>query len=413
VIERERRAFMLWTIMSSFGSGLVLPITAIFLVSRTYLGVAGVAAYFAVAAAAEVGTSSALATVRARLSPGALGGSGYLVLAIGYALLGSAKGLTAVLAIAVVVGLGRGASAGGLSAFLRQTTDDEQLGDVFARRYRALNIGLGTGLLAATVVLSLASSAVLPGLFIANGATFVPLAIYLIRRRASGRPAAAAAPGDIGAPGLSLSRLIRRAGPKCLVDLCIFAFAYSQFDSSLPLTATRLSHARLGFVSAIVAVNTVAVIVLQPYVTRALRRWSPGHGMQVTMVSWLAGYVIALAASSRPGVVSWAGLAVLAVLFAGGEAAYASSYQPWLFAAVPKSESIRVSSLSNVTSSVGLSLGPSLGALLVTTGQPALVWASLAGGCAMTLGLVTAIVRPDRPPVVITEMTGLAKEGTS
>jgi hypothetical protein len=409
MMEQERRAFMRWTIMSSFGSGLVLPITAIFLVSRTSLGVGGVAAYFAVAAAAEVATSSALATARARLSPGTLGGSGYLVLAVGYALLGSAKGLAAVLAIAVVVGLGRGASAGGLAAFLRQTTDDEQLGDVFARRYRALNIGLGTGLLAATVVLSLASTAVLPGLFIANGATFVPLAIYLIRRRASGRPAAAATPGS--APGISLARLIRRAGPKCLVDLCIFAFAYSQFDSSLPLTATRLSHARLGFVSAIVAVNTVAVIVLQPPVTRALRRWSPGHGMQVAMVSWLAGYVIALAASSRPGVVSWAGLAVLAVLFAGGEAAYASSYQPWLFAAVPKSESIRVSSLSNVTSSVGLSLGPSLGAVLVTTGQPALVWASLAGGCVMTLGLVTAIARPDRPPAVLTGNTGLAKEG--
>jgi hypothetical protein len=408
--QRERRAFIRWTIMSSFGSGLVLPITAIFLVSRTDLGVGGVAAYFAVAAAAEVATSSVLATARARLSPGALGGSGYLVLAAGYALLGSAQGLTAVLTIAIVVGLGRGTSAGGLSAFLRQTTDDEQLGDMFARRYRALNIGLGTGLLAATVLLTLASPAVLPGLFIANGATFVPLAIYLLGRRASGHPAG---PGRAPAAGLSLTTLIRRAGPKCLVDLCIFAFAYSQFDSSLPLTATRLSHARLGVVSAIVAVNTVAVIVLQPSVTRALRRWSPGHGMQVAMVSWLAGYLIALAASSRPGVVSWAGLAVLAVLFAGGEAAYASSYQPWLFAAVPASESIRVSSLSNVTSSVGLSLGPSLGALLVTTGQPALVWASLAGGCVMTLGLVTAIARPGRAPAVITGMNRLAKEGTS
>jgi hypothetical protein len=390
------RRFLWWTTLSSFGSGLVLPMTALFLVNRTSLGAGGTAAYFAVSAVTELLTSSALTTMRTRLSPGLLAGGGYFTRAVGYGLLGVLPGLVSVLLVAVVVGVGRGTSAGGVPAFLRQTVTGDELRDVFARRYRALNVGLGLGLLAATVALSLAPPSVLPVLFVANGATFVPLAVFLLRRPM----APVDGPAAEAAATLGLDRLIRLAGAICVVDFCVFAFTYSQLDSAVPLATTRLDKAAIGFVSAVVAVNTVAVVVLQGPVSRLLARWSPGRGMQVAMGAWLAGYAAALATSVRPGLVSWAGLVLLAVLFAGGEAAYASSYQPWLLAAVPQAESTRASSMANVCSSLGLSIGPSLGVLLVATGHAAVVWAGLAAACLLTLGLVTLIVRIRTTPVV-------------
>jgi MFS family permease len=84
---------------------------------------------------------------------------------------------------------------------------------------------------------------------------------------------------------------------------------------------------------------------------------------------WLVGYAIALATSMEPGALARAVLMLLGILSACAEAAYVSSFQPWLFETVPEDESTRVSAMSNVCSSAGLSLGPSMAVLLVSTGM--------------------------------------------
>lgn len=381
------RRFMWWTTLSSFGGGLVLPLTALFLAERTSLGTGGAAAYFAIVAITELVTSSVLAVVRFTPSPGMLAGTGYLILGAGYALLATARELMAVLLIAFIVGVGRGTSAGGVPAWMRRVLGTNELRDVFARRYRALNFGLGIGLLAATVSLSILDTSIIPLLFVLNGLTFVPISLFLLRRRGS-----ASDPGPSSPTVMRVRQLLRLAGPICIVDFCVFAFAYSQFDSALPLTAVRLQHSAVGFVSAVVAVNTVAVVVLQRPVSIVLERWLPGRGMQIAMGLWVTAFAVAAVTSLGPGFVSWGGLVALAVLFACAECAYASSFQPWLLATVPDAEATRVSSMANVCSSVGLALGPSFGVLLISSGQAAVVWAALAAGCLLSVALIAVVL---------------------
>ncbi len=378
--------FVRWVVLSSIGSGLIYPYTALYLVTRTSIGTGGSAAYFAVVAAFDFTASLALGTVKTRIPPGLLAGVGYLVLAVAYSLLGVVHGLVPILLIAVAAGAGRGASSSGGSPFTAQLVPEEERRDAFARRYRAMNLGLGIGLLAASLLLTVLPPSVMPALFVANGFSFVPIAWFMIRHRGTAVGGKKETPTESG--GLSFGRLLRWVGLICVVQFGVFALGYSQLDATVPLVATRLSHTSLGFVSVIVVFNTVGVIVLQKPITRWLKRWSPRRGMQVAVAFWLCCYAVAGATSLLPGPFEWAGLIVLAVLFACGEASYASSSQPWLLSSVPTEEHTRASSLSNAASGVGTSLGPSLGVLLVATGQTLVVWGSLAAGCAVVVLLV-------------------------
>ena len=105
---------------------------------------------------------------------------------------------------------------------------------------------------------------------------------------------------------------------------------------------------------------------------------------------WIGAYAVAGLASLLPGAAPLAGLLVLGVMFACGEAAFSCSYQPLLLSSVPASDATRAASLSNALSSAGTALGPSFGVLLMSTGSAAAVWGSLATACVLVF-LVTRL----------------------
>lgn len=388
-VARRFDRFIWWVVLSNVGSGLIYPYTALYLVTRTSIGTGGSAAYFGVIAVVDFLTSLALGAVRVRLAPGLLSGVGSAVLAVAYASLGTTQGLVPILLVAVAAGVGRGTFSAGSSPFIAQLVPEDQRRDAFGRRYRAMNLGLGIGLLSASVLLTALSPTLVPALFVVNGLSYVPIAWFMIRHRG------VAVDGTSAPTGLSFRRLLRWVGLICVAQFGIFVLGYSQLDSTVPLVATRLSQTSLGFVPLIVVANTVGVILLQKPITKWLGRWSPQRGMQVAVAFWFGCYAVAGVASVLPGPVPWVGLILMAVLFAGGEASYASSSQPWLLASVPPEDRTRASSLSNAASSVGTSLGPALGVLLVSTGQTLVVWGTLAAGCALLVLLVQAVkIRP-------------------
>lgn len=384
----------MWVVgFSYFGSGLVFAYTSIFLAGRTSLGLKGAALYFGVIAVANFAGALALSGVTTPMSPGLLSGAGSILQALSYISLPYTRSPAVIALLAAVIGLGRAGSTVGITGLIASLVPEEDQRTAFARRYRAMNVGIGTGSLVASGLTALLSFRVLGLLFVANGITFLPQAWFLLRRRAVG---AVSGSGSSDQPEPApFWRLYRSAGPVSLVQLGAYLLAFSQFEATAPLVAHNLLAASLAFISLFVGLNTLAVIVLQKPFNEFLSRYRPRTGVQVALAFWTISYAVAWITWALGHTAALIGLLIFGVAFACGEAAYACSYYPWLLSIVPATESSRAASLANSMLSVGNSLGPAGGAALVSTGSADTVWGALTTAC-LAFGLAARSIRDRR-----------------
>ena len=177
------------------------------------------------------------------------------VLAAAFVALPAASGLGTELAVAFVIGVGRGVAAAGSSPFTAQLARPVQRRAAFARQSRAMNVGLGLGALAASVLVAAFPLRAMPVIFVVNGLTFLPIAIFMVRRAGTcaQQPTTGPRPGSPRNGGLLVL-----AGPVTVIQFAVSFFGYSQFEATTPLVAHRLSGGSLGFVSVVVAGGPMA-----------------------------------------------------------------------------------------------------------------------------------------------------------
>lgn len=374
--------------LSAFGSGLAYPYTALHL--NAALGVAGVSAFYGVAAGANLSAAALLASGRLRPRPTLLGLAGTLLLAAGWFGTAAAGSLPAVAAGAVLVGAGQGCLLVAMVPVLHALTGIDERRAVFARRYRALNLGLGLGAAAAGLATGLLALGAVPWLLAANAATYLPLtwAFWRVHRRIAPR-AAAAAESDAGKSDPDRSRgwgWLRGAALAAIVfQAGAYLLAHSQFEATAPLVAAELMGVALGAVSVMLLVNTAVVVFTQSFVTRALSGRGEAFGLRVAVALWAGSYAVAAFAAFGDSIVRYGGLLVFAVVFALGECAYACSYHPWLIASVSERDLTRASALAGGAMGVGTAAGPSVGVALALTGSAEVVWWGLAAGSLLLL----------------------------
>ncbi|GHC92884.1 hypothetical protein GCM10007079_41620 [Nocardiopsis terrae] len=389
-------ALILLNGVSVFGSGLVYPYTALYLSGTPGMGLAGVSVFYGGAAAANLATSAVLATGWLRPPPALLGLVGTLMLALGFLGAAVVESLPALAAAVLFVGCGQGCLLVAMVPVLNSLTTGEQRRSVFARRYRAVNVGLGLGALTAGLTTGLLSISVVPWMFVCNALTYLPLtyAFHRVWARERRRPTGNAEPeqgvdadgGDRRDASGSRWKWLGAAGAMAvLFQLGAYLFGHSQFEATAPLVAVRLMGIGLGTVSALLLVNTAVVAFGQTLVTRLLSSRDEAFGLRTAVVLWSAAYVVAALSAFGPFSVRLTGLLLFAVVFAIGECAYSCSFHPWLIASVRQREVTRVSALASGAMGIGTATGPSVGVALALSGEAVAVWLSLASFCLLLL----------------------------
>jgi predicted MFS family arabinose efflux permease len=373
--------------LSAFGSGLVYPYTALYFSGHPGIGAAGVGIYYGASAAANLATTAVLATGRVRTPPVVLGLVGTLMLATGF--LGTATAASqALLAVAVVfIGCGQGCLLVAMVPVLTALIPVDQRRTVFARRYRAINLGLGLGAVVAGTATGVLALSVVPWLFVCNALSYLPLAYAFHRirghRAATAESTAEAAAGETAGDRW---RWLWGAGALAVAfQLGAYMFGHSQFEATAPLVAVDLMGIGLATVSGLLLVNTGVVVFAQSWVTKALSGRSEAFGLRVTVVLWALAYATAALAAFGDLPVRYAGLAVFAVVFALGECAYSCSFHPWLIGSVDQRHMTRMSALASGAMGVGTAVGPSVGVALTLLGDATAVWMSLASFCLLLL----------------------------
>jgi MFS family permease len=381
--------------LSCVGTGLIFPFTAIYLIDVRHLGAGAAGLFFGVVAA----TAFAWAPVAGRLvdtyRPARISAAGVLLQAIGYALLATVHNVPVMLVCAALIGLGNGSFYPGFTPVINSLLAPEQRKRGFSARYLAMNLGLGTGAAIAGPLIGLFDSArAYAVLYVADGLTFLPFAagLFLLGR------SAVRAPADSGGAPATYRTLLRHRPLLVLLvtQTLLVLFGYSQMDTAVPLVMTRHLGLAATVVGLVIAVNTIAVVVLQVPLTRLLERLPTATVLGLGPFIWAAAAGLGLIAGFVPTGARIALLLGYAVVFAVGEACYAMAYQTLLTEITPEEALGRGSAMSSLSWNIGAMGGPALGILVVSlSAGPALYWI-LYGAVLIGTGALALTLRPRR-----------------
>lgn len=386
-VERARRLYFASYAFSMFGTGLWLPLNAIFLSEERHLSVSQVGAYYTVVALTAVVCNFVTGDLADRRGPFTLFRLAGLVQGVGIALLLLGDSTTSIYLAAVVSGLGNGAFFATQTMVLTRVFGGDRLSRLFGTQFQIMNLAIMVG--AATLGLLvhfLGSTGFLVG-FAINALSYAVHAWNAsgpVRRMAGaeggGRPQTRPRPW---APYLD-SRFL----PIIATQLCVSLFGYAQLEAVMPVVFRKGAGLPLWVITTYVALNSVVVVLAQPTATRWVEKHGRRAGLRAALVCWLVSFVPALAA---PWPDAFAGRVAAVILFSAvfavGEVLVAPSMQPLAAASAPRDRIGSYTAAVSLAYSLGLILGPSL-LLPVFAVDGLAYWAVVAAGT--VLGLIAA-----------------------
>ncbi|WP_262699791.1 MULTISPECIES: MFS transporter [Streptomyces] len=437
-------------LLSSLGNGLCFPFTSIYISQLLGLGGRAAGGYFIAMAAASFAAALAGGPLADRGSPHRVGALGGAALAVGYALLAPAGSVALVLASGVCVGAGFGLFYASIVGIVDTAVPESGRRSAFAIRHIVNNAGIGLGSVAAGLALHGAATPVgaLRWLYLANGLAALPLIAVTLGVRPRARPepgtrpepeerpeatmggrtdlspspplpeteAPPQTPGSRGeAPGIGKGRggdltppepsgdgptyrTLLRARPMALLILAQALFAivgFTQIEATVPLLMHDRMAVTLGWVSAVVAANSFALIALQPLLRRRLERLPETVSLAAGPVLWTGafgcGLGAALAGEAAPAAVRYGLLLAFAVIFAAGELMYSSAFYPLLLRWSGEAAVGRASALASLAWNLGTASGPPIGLFVVANASATGSWLALALGAAAAFTVAAAL----------------------
>ncbi|WP_457062239.1 MFS transporter [Mycobacteroides abscessus] len=375
----------IWAVgLSSLGTGLVFPLTAVYLSGIDGIGVAGTAIYFGILAGANIGISAILSVKRFNANYAYISGAGCCLATLGFIGISATNNWPLLVLFAVIVGVGQGGSSATLTAVMALMVEDTARREFFGRRYRAMNIGIGLGAALGSIVSSWLPPNVLPVMFLLNGFSYLPLAILLLIYGCSdawitqGNQSTRKPTADSLS---SRSRVTPNLMALGTVNLLAMVFAVSQLEVSAPLISIRLLGINPVAVGAMVVVNTAGVVLLFNPTVRLLRRFDETMGVLIAGFLWAASYfLMAVFSLANPNIAAL-GLVLFALVFALGEIAFSYSYQPLLVREAGDVGSAQAGALANLFGNIGDVIGPIIGVSIIGLGSAWVSWFALGIGC--------------------------------
>ncbi|MEV0694524.1 MFS transporter [Streptomyces sp. NPDC050388] len=336
---RRTRAYYVGYGVSMLGSGMVLPITAIFLRSEVGLTIGQVSVYFALNAILGVLVNPFAGVACDRYGPKAL-----VVPAVGLQVLTplvlavTQSFPTAVLA-AVLSGVGNGVFYACLTPLISSLFGPEGVGRAFGNQYQIANIGYVVGAVASSGLVERMDSAGYRVAFVLNAVSFVVYGLLVVWMAEPVKTAGSAArrPSWNLRSSWSPYRDLRFL-PLIAVQFCVVAFGLSQMESVLPLVLRDYGGFPIFAISLYIGINASVVLVLQTPVTRLVgNRWGPLRGLRTALAVWGVSIVFGILSLYLDATVAkFVALAVFALLGAVGEALVAPSMQPLVVERAPK-----------------------------------------------------------------------------
>jgi MFS family permease len=362
-----------WTLLageaiSAVGSGLTLPFLLVYLhdVRGLGLGEAGLAL-----------STVALAGFAGNPVGGSLvdrvGGRAALVVGLAFGAAGSAwlafvtqpwEAFTA----AATLGFGAAVVWPARTALLAAIVPVERRSSAFGLGHATMNAGLGAGALLAALIVDTSSAGTFQALYLLDAASFlafVPIAMCLAvpaTERDPAVPDASAGYGQILRDG-AFRRL-------WVLTALIVGFGYAQYSAAFPAFATGEAGLDAHDLAFAFAANTLAVVVAQLPMLRALRGRRRTSALAFAFVATGTAWAIVLAGGSAPSPTAAATVFTVAmVVLAIGETALSPSAPALANDLAPDVLRGRYNGVYTLAWTSGFAAGPAIAGAFLAAGQ--------------------------------------------
>ncbi|WP_030838925.1 MFS transporter [Streptomyces sp. NRRL F-4474] len=378
--------------VTSFGSGLVLPLLVIYLVQGRGFGIS-----LATGAMALTSVTAFVGGLVAGWAADRFGGvraacTALLLAAVGTGMYAWVTAPWQALAAAAVFGLG----VGGTSVWyglLAEAVEADRHPVVFGFHFGVANAALGVGGILAGIAVSVERLWTFQAVYLADAVTFVLAAVVTV---VAGRSLPTAR--DRAQEGGRKSSYVRvlANGPLLavlLIGFLMFSIGYSQLESGIPAVLVAVSDVRTSDIALMCLADTafavIAQIALMPVVKRTPHRVS----LAIAALTWMVFWVVllgALQSGSRVVLLTsiCAGVAVASV----GAAFYSMAMPTLVNAAATSADRGRANALLGISTSLGFTAGPFAAGLFADHGM-ARVWVFVAAATAATTALLARVLR--------------------
>ena len=364
--------------VSALGTGLVLPLTLIYLHQ-----VRGIALPAVGALMATIGAVGLVAVPLAGIALDRFGARPVLFAVLGGQALAEAglawvHNYATALPVVLLLGTSLGPSFPAFQTMLAGINKDPARQQrAFAINFTGINAGIGVGGAVGAAVANTAHPASFQLLFVANAVSCVIFAAMLVALP-NVRPTRADQP-KAGYREVLANRPLR------MVILAILALAftgYAALDSGLPAYATVESHLSVHVVALSITLNTAVIVTSQLFVLRLVRRLRRSRALSAIGLIWAASWAI-FGLSALP--VSW-GLRVAAVmvfsgLFAVGETFMAPTTSPLVNSLASDRVRGRANALATMSYSIAFVASPAICTGMIAAGAAAVWIGLLCAGC--------------------------------
>ncbi|WP_328611559.1 MFS transporter [Amycolatopsis sp. NBC_00345] len=344
---------------TTFGSGLTLPITMIYLREILHLPLASASLYFSLFALSGLGVNPLAIRVGRALGPGTVVVMAAVLQASGWGLFAVAGSMTLVVPAAALSGAGTGMYYAVQTPLLMRVFGEDALSRVLSGQNRTTALMMTVGTLLGGQAVQRFGVDGYGACLTVNALSYLvhgTILAGLVRKRG-------------GAPAVRLPESGRRRGrPAALRDpvflclmvfqFCLVIFGLGQFDSVVPAI---LGNAQLSVaaISVVMACNTGGVIVLQGVALRVVERIGYIGALVTAIVSWTAALAVLgcalLMSGSLPKVLLGA---AFGVLFAVGECLIAPSVQPLVTRTAPPDSLESYAAATSLAHGMGAFLAP-------------------------------------------------------
>jgi MFS family permease len=380
--------------VNAVGSGLVTPFLLIYLhdVRGFSLEVSGLVPTVHFATALVFGVVAG--AVYDRIGGRTTAAVALVLVAVGFGAFPLVREPWEALVLAAVSGIGRGAYWPAYSGMLAALTPPEQRPAAYAVQRVGGNLGIALGSLVAGLIVATSDPTTFTIVFVLSAAASVFFALSLVF-----------------VPPVQVPHAERKAGrysdvlrDRTFVALIAVNFAFvtagiALLNSVLPLFAKNNVGASEKLIGLLFVVNTIAIVLLQFPVTRALRGRRRMQALAGMGAIWAFSWLIIFAAAGTSRI--WLSSSLLFIgiaVFALGECIHGVVQGPLVSDLAPAAIRGRYMAAWLTTVQFGNAVGPALGAAALAV-SPALLWLGAAGVCVL-MGIAALALDEELPASV-------------
>jgi MFS family permease len=277
------------------------------------------------------------------------------------------------------------------SVVLTRVTPEEHRQKIFAFMFMLLNLGLGLGGLFSSLIIQSGSLFSFQLMYWIDGATFFVYLAIILTMHGEGLDKYVPQAHE---PKQGTYGDLFKIKPLMLLGvggIILFTFGYGVIQAGIPIYATQFLGLSPKWLGIIFGVNTLAIVVLQPFVMRVIEKYSKYTALISIGIVWSLSWLFVGVSPLLPLVASGIALCVSQLIFAVGEMIQAPTIPTLANELAPEHIRGRANAWMSLQWSVSGVAGPAITGVMLGADKPTLWVASMFIGSFLAIPLFVAM----------------------